>query len=58
MQDAATWSTLAACRGCQRRIAAEATQQYYDEITKLSQVMMRAAGEGFASLPQRPSAKP
>lgn len=48
-EDVATWSALAACRTpgealeCQRRFAATATEQYYDQLTKLSQMTMRAA---------------
>ena len=63
-EDAAAWSALSACRSpeeameCQRRIAAKATAQYYDEIEKLSQMMMRAAGESFGSLQHRPGANP
>jgi len=40
----------------QRRFTAKAAEQYYDEIGKLSQMMMRAAGESFSSLQQRPGA--
>lgn len=60
-EDAAAWSALAACRSpdeameCQRRFTVKAAEQYYEEIGKLSQMMMRAAGEGFSSLQQRPS---
>jgi phasin family protein len=60
-EDAAAWSALAACRTpdeameCQRRFTAKATQQYYDEISKLSEMMTSAAAEGFSSLQQRPS---
>jgi len=61
-EDAAAWSALAACRNpeeameCQRRIAAKATKQYYDEIGKLSQMMIRVAAEGVSPLQQRPNA--
>jgi hypothetical protein len=61
-EDAAAWTALGACRSpedameWQRRFAAKATEQYYDEISKLSQMVMRMAGEGFSSLQQRPSA--
>jgi len=63
-EDAAAWSALAACRSpgeameCQRHFAAKASEQYYEEMTKLSQMMMQAAGEGFASLQHRPGANP
>lgn len=62
-EDAAAWSALAACRNpeevmeCHRRFSAKATEQYYQEISKLSQMAMQAAGEGLA-LPQRPTASP
>ena len=61
-EDMAAWSTLTACRSpeeamdCQRRFAAKATEQYAEEITKLSQMVVSAAGEGFSSLYQRPAA--
>jgi len=61
-EDAAAWSALTACRSpdeameCQRRFTAKAAEQYYDEIGKLSQLMMKTAGESFSSLQQRPGA--
>jgi phasin family protein len=61
-EDMAAWSTLAACRNpeeameCQRRFAAKATEQYAEEIGKLSQMTMSMAGEGFAPSRQRPHA--
>jgi len=62
-EDAAAWSALAACRSpdevleCQRRFSAKASEQYYEEIGKLSQMMMRATGEGLV-LPQKPNSTP
>lgn len=61
-EDMAAWWTLAACRSpeeasaCQQRIAAKATEQYAEEITKLSQLMMSVAREGALALQQRPGA--
>lgn len=62
-EDAAAWSALAACRSpdevleCQRRFSAKASEQYYDEIGKLSQMIMRVASEGLV-LPKRPNSTP
>jgi phasin family protein len=53
--DMAAWSALASCRTpeeafeCQRHFAEEATAQYSQEITKLSQLMLRLATEGLES---------
>lgn len=53
--DMAAWSALASCRTpeeafeCQRHFAEEATAQYSQEITKLSQLMLRLATDGLGS---------
>ena len=57
--DMAAWSALAACRTpeealeCQRRFAEEATRQYPEEITKLSQMMVKLAADGLGSFQRR-----
>jgi phasin family protein len=59
-EDVAAWSTLAACRNpeeameCQRRFAAKATEQYAEEIGKLSQMTMSMVGEEVVPSRQRP----
>ena len=60
-EDMAAWSTLAACNNpeqafeCQRRFAAKMSSQYSEEIAKLSKMMVNIAGDGLASLQQRPA---
>jgi len=60
-EDMAAWSTLAACRSpeeavdCQRHYAAKAAEQYTEEMTKLSRMIVGVAGESFSSLYQRPT---
>jgi Phasin protein len=60
----AVWSTLAICSGpeqaldCQRRFAAKMADQYSEEITKLSRMMMSIMAEGLTSLPQRSMVRP
>jgi hypothetical protein len=61
-EDLAAWSALATCRSpeeamdCQRRFAAKATEQYAEEIGKLSQMMVGMTAEGPAPPQQRPHA--
>lgn len=61
-EDMAAWSALATCRSpeeaidCQRRFAAKVTEQYADEIGKLSQMMVSIAAEGLTPPQQRPHA--
>jgi hypothetical protein len=61
-EDFAAWSALASCRSpedaanWQQRFAAKAIEDYSEEITRLSQMMMKAAGEGLSSAQQRLSA--
>lgn len=61
-EDMAAWSALATCRNpeeamdCQRRFAAKTTEQYADEISKLSQMMVSLATESLAPAHQRPHA--
>ncbi len=63
-EDMAAWSALASCRSpeeaanCQRRFAAKAIDEYSEEITKLSQMMMAVATEGLSSEQRRPAASP
>jgi len=55
--DMASWSALASCKTseeafeCQRRFAEKATAQYSEEITKLSQLMLRLATQGLELFP-------
>jgi phasin family protein len=57
--DMAAWSALASCTTsgealeCQRRFAEKATAQYSQEITKLSQLMLRLATEGLQSFERK-----
>jgi phasin family protein len=57
--DLAAWSALAACRTpeealeCQRRFAEGATRQYSEEITKLSQMMVKLAADGLETFRRR-----
>ncbi len=57
--DMAGWSALASCRTpeeafeCQRRFAERATAHYAEEVTRLSQLMMRLATEGLDSFQSR-----
>ncbi len=57
--DMAGWSALASCRTpedafeCQRRLAEKATAHYAEEVTRLSQLMMRLATESLDSLHSR-----
>jgi phasin family protein len=59
-EDVSAWWSVATCRGpeeavaCQQRFAMQATEQYAEEMTRLSQMMVAAAAEGFALLRQRP----
>jgi phasin family protein len=61
-EDMAAWSALATCRNpeeaidCQRRFAAKATEQYAEEIGKLSQMMVGMTAAGHAPLQQQPHA--
>jgi len=61
-EDMAAWSALATCRSpeeamdCQRRFAAKATEQYAEEIGKLSQLMVSMAAEGFTPAHPQPHA--
>jgi hypothetical protein len=61
-EDMAAWSTFAACRSpeeavdWQRRFAAKATEQYAEEISKLSQMMIGMAGESLSQPQHRPRA--
>lgn len=61
-EDMAAWWELASCRSpeqaanCQQRFAAKAIEEYSEEITKLSQMMMKVATEGLSSVQQRPAA--
>jgi len=54
-EDMAAWSTLASCNSpddafaCQRRFAERATAGYAAEVTKLWQMMMSLANEGWES---------
>jgi Phasin protein len=54
-EDMAAWSTLTRCNSpedafeCQRRFAEKATAGYAAEVTKLSQMMMSLASEGWES---------
>jgi hypothetical protein len=56
-EDMAAWWALASCRSpeeaanCQQRFAAKAVEEYSEEMTKLSQMMMKVATEGLASVP-------
>jgi hypothetical protein len=58
-EDVAAWWNVVACHGpeeamtCQRRFATEASEQYAEEMSRLSQMMMNAAGEGLSWLRQR-----
>ncbi len=58
-EDMAAWATLAACRDpreavdCQRRFAEKATQQYADEINKLSHMMMTVTGDTLTSFEKK-----
>jgi Phasin protein len=60
-EDLAAWQALASCRSledaatCQQRFAAKAIEDYSDEITKLSQMMMKVATEGLSAAQQRPA---
>src|SRR4030095_16941960 len=54
-EDMAAWSALTSCNRledafeCQRRFAEKATEGYAAEVTKLSQMMMSLANEGWES---------
>ncbi len=54
-EDMAAWWALASCRtpeeaaNCQQRFAAKAVEEYSEEITKLSQMMMTVATEGLSA---------
>ncbi len=56
-EDVAAWSALTACRSpeeaieCQRRFAAKATEQYAEEIGRISQRMASLMKEGLAPRP-------
>lgn len=60
-EDVAAWQSLAAAKSpdeamkCQGRFAAKATEQYGEEINKLSQMILRMAGS--ASVPVPPAEK-
>jgi hypothetical protein len=60
-EDMAAWWALASCRSpeeaatCQQRFAAKAIEEYSEEVTKLSQMMMKVATEGISSVPQPPA---
>lgn len=53
--DVATWSALASCKTpeeafeCQQRFAEKVMARYSEEITKLSQLMLRLATDGLDS---------
>jgi Phasin protein len=55
----AGWSAVASCKTpevafeCRRRFAEKATARYAEEITKLSQMMLRLATEGLDSFQRR-----
>jgi hypothetical protein len=57
-EDMAAWSALAACRSpdeamaCQQRFAAKAAEQYTDEMSKLSQLMMKMSVAAPSPPPQ------
>ncbi len=57
-EDMAAWWALASCRSpeeaanCQQRFAAKAVEEYSEEMTKLSQMMMKVATEGLSSAQQ------
>jgi hypothetical protein len=57
-EDIANWQTLATCNtpqqliDCQQKYSAKVTEEYAEEISKLSQMIMTAAGQSFASVQQ------
>ena len=59
-EDVSAFWSVATCRGpeeavaCQQRFAVQATEQYAEEMTRLSQMMAAAAAEGFALLRHHP----
>jgi phasin family protein len=59
-EDVSTWWSVATSRGPeeavarQQKFAMQATEQYAEEITKLSQMMVTTAEEGLSWLQQRP----
>jgi hypothetical protein len=61
-EDTAAWWRLSSCRdltevvNCQQRFAAKVTEDYAEEITKLSQILMKATQESFSSVQQPPAA--
>jgi phasin family protein len=61
-EDIAAWSALAICRSPeeamdrQRRFAGKATEQYAEEIGKLSQMMVSMTAESLTPPRQRPHA--
>lgn len=63
-QDGQAWMRLAECRSadelfaCQQRFAENAVKQYFDEATKLSQLIAGMAGSwGFAAAPRSSAAE-
>jgi phasin family protein len=56
-EDVSTWQSLAAAKSpdeamkCQGRFAAKATEQYGEEMSKLSQMILRMAGPASVPLP-------
>lgn len=60
-EDLAAWWALASCRSpeeaasCQQRFAAKAIEEYSEELTKLSQLMVKVATEGLATAQQPPA---
>lgn len=61
-QDMAAWQALAGCHGvdqaldCQRRFAADAADQYAEEIAKLSQMLVQLGGESLSLTPRQSGA--